>query len=88
MTGISKTTLNYAAMRGLELVAETDGLVAVFEANVDSEPMFMIRAEDGEFFYGGNVYLPREIKEELPHWMKNEKALRSVLNFVAQQRAA
>ena len=88
MTAISKTTLNYATKRELELVAETDGMVAVFEADVDSEPMFVIRAEGGEFFYGGNVYLPPEIKEELPHWMKDEKALRSVLNFVAQQRAA
>lgn len=70
------------------MVAETDGIVGVFEADVDSEPMFIIRAEGSEFFYGGNVYLPREVKEELPHWMKDEKALRNVLNFISQQRAA
>jgi hypothetical protein len=86
MSFLSKTTLSYAAKRGFELVSEGDCELAIFEAEVDTEPMFIIRMVGGEFFFGGNVYLPQAIKEELPYWMKDEKALRSMLNFVNQQR--
>lgn len=86
MGAISKTTQNYASKRGLDIVENGDGLISVFEATIDSEPMFLVRGNNGEFFYWGNTYLPRSVKEELPYWMKDEKALRSMLGFVAEQR--
>ncbi|NMY13536.1 hypothetical protein HBO38_35010 [Pseudomonas veronii] len=87
MYSISKTTVNFAKARGLEL--EVNGsMLEVSEADNDSEFMFSLRMMGDSFFYNGNVYLPEAIKEELPAYMKDEKALRAMLKFVAGQRAA
>jgi hypothetical protein len=84
---LSKTTLNFAERHGYSLDV-TDNLVWVYEGDEDSEPMFMIQHVNGEFFYKGNVYLPSEIKEELPHWMPDELRLRRVIAYVAKARKA
>jgi len=84
---LSKTTLNFAAKRGFELV-ERDGLVEVFEAENDCEPIFLLRDEGGQFFWHGSIYLKEVVKQELPHWMKDETAVRRVLAFVAVELAA
>lgn len=87
----SKTTLNFAEARNLEVIAEgytTDKgleLVEVFEKGEDSEPLFYYSVKDGEFFYFGNVYLPKLIKEELPYNIKDEKEFRRMLDFVSRE---
>jgi hypothetical protein len=84
---ITKTTLNYALARGLELVQdENDDVVALFESDVDSEHMVSFWVLPcGGFSYKGNVYLPEHIRYELPHYMKDEKALRLVLDFISKE---
>lgn len=87
----SKTTLKFAEARNLEVIAEgytTDKgleLVEVFKKNDDSEPLFYYSVQDGEFFYFGNIYLPKSIKEELPYNIKDEKAFRQMLDFVSHE---
>jgi hypothetical protein len=87
MAVLSKTTLNYAERQGYCLDIDGD-VISVYEGDEDSEPMFNIRHFNGEFFFGGNIYLPYSIKEELPHWMPDELRLRRMIKFVATARKA
>ncbi len=34
-------------------------------------------------FFKGNIWLKPEVKEELPHWIMNEKMLRNLIEFVS-----
>lgn len=87
----SKTTINFAEARNLEVIAEgytTDQgleLVEVYEKDEDSEPLFYYSVKDGGFFYFGNVCLPQSIKEELPYNIKDEKAFRQMLDFISRE---
>lgn len=89
---ISKTTINFARKRGLDVTIEdlNEGegeFLAVWELDNDCEWMFSYRVnEDGSFTWNGNVYLVDEIKEELPATIKDEKHLREVLAFVGANR--
>lgn len=85
----SKTTLNYAQRRGLELILDEDGTLSFFEAKEDMEPL-IVYADGGEqgYFYKANVYLDRPIKEELPHWIATDADLRRVVDFVADELRA
>lgn len=83
---ISKTTINFARVRGLELELR-DFMLEVYSDDNDSEYLFSLRMQNGQFYWGGNVSLPQEIKEELPAHYPDEKALRLMLNFVAVERA-
>lgn len=89
---ISKTTYNYATNRSLELVMDDEehengtSVLALFEAGEDCEHMFSFWAMPcGGFSYKGNVYLPEHIRCELPHYMKDERALRDVIDFIAKE---
>lgn len=92
---ISKTTINFAARRGLflELVeadeyVETPRLWFYTDAD-DCEPDFSYFAnENGSFTFKENLCLPQEIKEELPATIFNERQLRQVIDFVARELAA
>lgn len=84
---LTKTTHNFAAKRGFELEVDENVIFVYTDAN-DDEPDFTIRIEEAGFFFGGNIALPQSIKEELPHWMKDEKALRETIEFVAKELAA
>lgn len=86
---ISKTTFNLAANRGLELTVEDMGDVKAlcfWDAENDCEWMFSYVYGD-VLTWKGNVYLPREIAEELPATIFTEKQLREVIKFVAAQLA-
>ncbi|WP_219096290.1 hypothetical protein [Pseudomonas sp. UMAB-40] len=86
---LSKTTLNFAERHGYSLEFDSsDDVISVFEGDNDCEPLFTIQHCNGEFFYRGNIYLPEEIKVELPHWMPDELRLRRVIAFVASARKA
>lgn len=92
MINLTATTTKFAAARGLGLdVYQLNGvtLLDVFEADDDCEPMFMLQVNDnGSFSFHGNVYLNSSIKEELAAFYADEKALRGMLKFVAQELAA
>ena len=83
---ISKTTINFAEARNIELVID-ETLVCFYSMEEDSEPMFMysVNEDNGELFFKCNIWLSQEVKEELPHWISNEKQLRQVINFVSEQ---
>ncbi|HAT2492665.1 TPA: hypothetical protein I8220_004440 [Aeromonas hydrophila] len=92
MFALTKTTIKFAANRGLVLdvwESEQGPLLDVFEAENDCEPMFHLRVNnDGSFSWAGNVYLPASIKEEIPAHYANERSLRSMMAFVATELAA
>lgn len=87
---ISKTTINFAKRRGLYVtIEEIDDaiLLLVWDINNDCEWMFSyIVSGDGSFTWNGNIYLPQELKEELPATIKNEKHLREMLDYVGANR--
>lgn len=57
-------------------------------AKDDNEPLCSyISNSDGSFTWSGNVWLHKDIKEELPYYIENEKALRGVLDYISKERA-
>lgn len=86
---LSKTTIKFAQKRGLDVTIEDFGegeIVAVWELDNDCEWMFSYRVNpNGSYTWNGNIYLDQEIKEELPATIKDEKHLREVLAFVANE---
>lgn len=92
---ISKTTLNFAAKRGLSLMlVEADEYIETsrlwfFSNEDDCEPDFSYLAnENGSFTFNENLSLPQAVKEELPATIFNERQLRQVIDFVARELAA
>lgn len=80
---VSKTTINYAERRNIELVIDEDS-ISFFPLNDDSsEPAFIYSIQDSGLFFKANIWLEPAVKEELPHWIMNEKMLRNVLSFVS-----
>jgi hypothetical protein len=87
---ISKTTINFAKRRGLYVTIEEINdamLLFVWDINNDCEWMFSYRVNnDGSFTWNDNVYLPQELKEELPATLKDEKHVREMLDYVGANR--
>ncbi|ATN93835.1 hypothetical protein [Citrobacter phage IME-JL8] len=90
MTTISKTTINFARKRGLDVTIENVGegdFMAVWDLNNDCEWMFTYQVNDnGSFTYNGNVWLPEDLKEELPGTLKDEKHVREMLAYIGANR--
>lgn len=88
MAIITKTTVNFAKRHNLDVTIENFGEVdqiCVWEANNDCEWMFSYTINaNGSFNWYGNVYLAQDIKEELPATINDEKHLRAVLKFIAE----
>lgn len=90
MLNVTKTTQNYAKARNLSIDSDfCDELKKDFiwvSVNNDScEPMFsMFVNEDGSFTYRGNIWLSIATREEIPAHITDEKQLRKVLAFIAQ----
>jgi len=87
---ITKTTHNYANKRNLEvLVDEQDGIstLSIWEADED-ECEWLVSYETSEIqeglFFKNNVLFSAELSEELPRWIKDEKHLRQVLDFIGK----
>lgn len=87
---ITKTTLNFAKRRGLELTIEEDvndlPILCFWEAGNDCEWMFSYRVGGDCLIWNGNIYLSQEVKEELPATITSEKHLRQVVEFLASVR--
>ncbi|WP_447882289.1 hypothetical protein [Serratia fonticola] len=88
---ISRTTFNMARKRGLELTVETGvqddaTLLCFHEQSNECEWMFSYRLGFDGLTWNGNVYLPQDVKEELPAFIADEQALRKVIKFVADNR--
>lgn len=86
---LNKTTINFAKKRGLDITTtdiDKDGdnlLLCIWEADNDCEWMCSYRINpNGSYTWNGNIYLDKEIKEELPATIKDEKHLREVLAFI------
>jgi hypothetical protein len=87
-TKLNKNTVNYANKRELDVTLEVDDETVelwVWHESNDMEPLFILNVSDTGYFYKGNVWLPNEIKEELPHWVKSTKELHNVLDFVSKE---
>ena len=81
---ISKSILNYAKRRNIELTVENDGSeVWFYEADNDCEPMFIMFNNADCLTWKGNIYLKQEVKEELPATISSEAKLKEVLNFLS-----
>lgn len=87
---ISKTTFNMAKRRGLEMTVEKlEGesgcytAICFWESNNDCEWLCSYRLNAQNLTWNGNVYLPNQIKEELPATIESETVLRSVIQFIA-----
>ncbi|QBQ80422.1 hypothetical protein HOV53_gp146 [Escherichia phage vB_EcoM_Schickermooser] len=88
---ITKSLTNYAARRGLCLTVENLGkedFLCFWELENDCEWMFSYSiCEDQNgclLTWRGNIYLPEEIKEELPGTIMTERQLKEMINFVWQ----
>ena len=85
---ISKTTENYALKRNLDVTEMTisTGAMALWIWTEDNEcepALIYTESENGGWIFHGH-FLEQSIKEELPHWIKNEKHLREVLDFISK----
>ena len=87
----TKTTLNYANKRKLDLTvwdSIEDGddrdSVAIWEYDNEMEPLCVYTYDKGQYFFSGNLWLPKQVKEELPYYVKDEKHLRQVLKFISE----
>ena len=89
---LTKTTINFAKSRNMDFSEWTDEnhpddiKIAVYINNEDCEPDFVITQKDDQFFLRSNIYLSRDVWEELPYWIKSEKHLRQVLDFIYNSR--
>lgn len=89
---ISKATMAYAERRGILLEHNekdsefglTDS-IWLYEADNECEPMCIYSVSNGQFFWRSNIYLPNDVKEELPYWVPDEKALRRVIDFLSKE---
>lgn len=91
---ISKTTFNMALKRGIEIVIEEgigcngETLVCFWDNRSESNGEWMFSyamADNGSLYWYGNIYLPQEIKEELPATIQSEQTLREVVVFLSTQ---
>lgn len=85
---VSKTTTNFAGKRGIELSVEQFNdmdVLCIWDADNDCEWLcsYYIN-DDGSFTWKGNIYLSKEVKEELPATIKDEKHLRQVIQFISE----
>ncbi|EDA3267939.1 hypothetical protein A4L30_23325 [Salmonella enterica subsp. enterica serovar Bovismorbificans] len=83
---ISKAIMNYAARRGMEIeVSLEDMEVRFWEVENECEWLFSYTIENDGLNWKGNIYLPRDVKEELPAFIANDKKLKEVIDFVAKE---
>lgn len=89
---ISKMTINFAAKRNMLVeIVEADDFVEMDRlwifTDVDAcEPdVSYVANADGSFSFFDNINLPRELKEELPGYIRDEKHLREVIAFIANE---
>jgi hypothetical protein len=87
---ISKTTTKFAEARGLSVYIDEDTSIlwiGVNNENIGEDICAYIANENGTFTWMGNVWLPRDTKEELPATIRDEKHLREVIDFISKDAA-
>lgn len=85
---INKSILNYAAKRGIQLEVDRESEAVLFwDAREESEWLFSygIASNDGSLVWRGNVYLPADIKEELPAHIMTADKLKEVVDYVSRE---
>ncbi|QFR55759.1 hypothetical protein JC221_113 [Yersinia phage JC221] len=89
---ISKTTINFAKKRGIffdvceaDEIVECDRLWFFFEEDACEPDLSYIMNADGSFTYFDTLTLSNEVKEELPATIRDEKHLREVVAFLANE---
>lgn len=89
---ISKMTINFAAKRNMLVeICEADEFVEMdrvwIYTDVDAcEPdVSYVANADGSFSYFDNIALPEAVREELPAFIRDEKQLREVIAFIANE---
>ena len=88
---ISKTTINYANKRGLDVDVSRDHngneLLCIWLLKWDCEWLcdYIISEQTGEAAFNNNLCLTDEIKEELPAHIVDEKQLRAVIDFISSE---
>ena len=89
MFDITKTTFNMAQKRGLTLTVEkldSEHCLCVWESQNDMEWLFSYTLTGAGLQWRANIYLPHELKEELPALIPNEKKLREMVDFIGINR--
>ncbi len=86
---ISKTTLNYAIKRNLDVTVDIcDGVTTVMIWDAEDDCEWLVSYKQGENHLGGvflsSCLLSQDVKGELPHWIQDEKQLRQVLDFISK----
>ncbi|MFW3388042.1 UNVERIFIED_CONTAM: hypothetical protein RF648_18770 [Kocuria sp. CPCC 205274] len=85
---INKSILNYAKARGIELEVDRDSEAVLFwDAKEDCEWMFSygIASRDGSLVWRGNIYLPDDVKEELPAHIMTAAKLKEVIDYISKE---
>lgn len=85
---LTKTTINYAAKRGLDLTVEEmkdQTQLWIWDTNEDSEPFCIYTGKPDGWHFHGNVYLPKSVVSKLPKLIADDKALRKVIEFLKTQ---
>lgn len=88
---ISKTVFNMALKRGLQLTVSDQPdslLLCIWEADNDCEWLCSYRINSDSLSYNGNIYLPENIKQELPGTIFSEKQLKEVIKYIADELKA
>lgn len=82
---IGKAIQNYASRRGITFEV-WDNKFLIWEADNDNEWMcsYSIDENTGFLHFEGNVYLPQDVKEELPAMIDSEKKLKEVFDFISK----
>ena len=80
---ISKTTVNFASRRNIEIVTSED-TVHLYSALDDSEPLIIYHTNaDSTLYQFANIQL--EYVEDLMYWIQTEKQLRQVIDYISKQ---
>ncbi|EFU5167499.1 hypothetical protein JGH65_004239 [Salmonella enterica] len=84
---INKSILNYAAKRGIQLEVDKESEAVLFwDAREESEWMFSYGVgSDYSLIWRGNIYLPDEVKEELPAHIMTAAKLKEVIDFISSE---
>ncbi|OCA55167.1 hypothetical protein [Photorhabdus namnaonensis] len=91
---ISKSIINFSKRRNIDIeILELDGVNQVWFSQIDkngevySEPLFTMFNNQNDLTWKGNIYLPIEIKEELPATISSERKLKEVIKFLEKELA-
>jgi len=73
--------------RGLSVYIDEDTSILWIGAeseNIGEDICCYIANDNGTFTWKGNIWLPRDTKEELPATIRDEKHLREVIDFISK----